>query len=292
MSEQMPLFASSLAGQPRFDDARRQESGPPVSLCVLGSGSAGNCSVVRCGNAVVMIDAGFGPRAITRRLRQAKLEAQHISTLCLTHLHQDHFRLTWISALLRAPMPVFVHRRHVKDLQQLPGGMQMWRAGMVKVFEDEPFEPVAGMTFYPIRLAHDMKGTCGFRIETAGGQVGYATDLGHVPTGLIDHFSGVDLLAIESNYDPQMQRNSGRPIFLQQRIMGKQGHLSNNQAFEAVCAIAQRGSEPQHIVLLHRSQQCNCPTIVRHTFAQEPHLYERVTLTDQQQPTPWLTAKT
>ena len=238
-----------------------------------------------------MIDAGFGPRTITQRLRQAKLGPQHIGALCLTHLDQDHFRPTWVSTLLRAPMPVFVHRWHLKDMQQSPGGVRLWQAGMIKVFEDEPFEPVAGMTFCPIRLAHDTKGTCGFRIETAGGQVGYATDLGHVPAQLIDHFAGVDLLAIESNYDPQMQRRSGRPIFLQRRIMGKQGHLSNDQAFDAVCAICQRHGEPQHIVLLHRSRQCNCPTIVRDTFAREPRLFERVTLAEQRRRTPWLTVK-
>jgi hypothetical protein len=54
---------------------------------------------------------------------------------------------------------------------------------------------------------------------------------------LIDRFCELDLLAIESNYDPKMQVESPRPWFLKQRIMGGRGHLSNEQAFAAVRAV-------------------------------------------------------
>jgi phosphoribosyl 1,2-cyclic phosphodiesterase len=99
----------------------------------------------------------------------------------------------------------------------------------------------------------------------------------------------VDLLAIESNYDPPMQLRSKRPLFLKRRIMGDAGHLSNEQAFEAVRRILDRSPDgsPRHIVLLHRSRQCNCPQTVREVFARDGRIAARLTLSDQRRPTRW-----
>jgi phosphoribosyl 1,2-cyclic phosphodiesterase len=83
-------------------------------------------------------------------------------------------------------------------------------------------------------LAHDDLGSVGFVIEHDGLRLGYATDLGRVPDTLLDHFENLHALAIESNYDRQMQIDSGRPWFSNARIMGGSGHLSNDQALEAV----------------------------------------------------------
>jgi phosphoribosyl 1,2-cyclic phosphodiesterase len=152
-----------------------------------------------------------------------------------------------------------------------------------------------GMEVLPIHLPHDLKGTIGFVVSSSAGRIGYATDLGRVPGELIDHFSdrgGVDLLAIESNYDPVMQYGSSRPAFLKQRIMGGKGHLSNEQAFTAVRQITARsgGGRPGKIVLLHRSSRCNCPTIVQRVFDQDPAIGRRVVLAQQRRRSRWLSA--
>ena len=39
-----------------------------LSMCVLGSGSSGNATVVRTSQGAILIDAGFGPRATAQRL--------------------------------------------------------------------------------------------------------------------------------------------------------------------------------------------------------------------------------
>jgi uncharacterized NAD-dependent epimerase/dehydratase family protein len=58
---------------------------------------------------------------------------------------------------------------------------------------------------------------------------------------------------------------SGRPRFLIQRVLGAQGHLSNDQAAEAVRAIV-RGSDVKslkHLVQLHLSRDCNLPSLAQ-----------------------------
>jgi phosphoribosyl 1,2-cyclic phosphodiesterase len=135
-------------------------------------------------------------------------------------------------------------------------------------------------------------------MEAAGTRVGFATDLGHVPDFLIEKFCGVDFLAIESNCDRDMEVNSPRPWFLKQRIMGGNGHLSNDQAFAAVRAILDRTGEvcgpdhlPRHIVLLHRSRECNCPKLLHRLFTSDPRIAPILTLSHQHEPTPWLTTR-
>ena len=167
---------------------------------------------------------------------------------------------------------------------------------LVIPFKQDAFEPTPGVRATSLRLAHDRTGSHAFHFSAEGTAIGFATDLGNVPPSLTDFFCGVDVLAIESNYDPQMQRTSGRPMFLQQRIMGGGGHLSNAQALAAVKAICDRCTQhgkrpPQRVVLLHRSRQCNCPHLVRQTFEADARIAPGLVVADQFQRTEWISAE-
>jgi ribonuclease BN (tRNA processing enzyme) len=158
------------------------------------------------------------------------------------------------------------------------------------------FHPVPGVAGQTLRLAHDRTGSHAFNFTAAHGSIGYATDLGHVPPALVDHFCGVNLLALECNYDPQLQRTSGRPLFLQNRITGGGGHLSNAQCLAAVKAIFDRCTRhgrglPGKVVLLHRSRQCNCPNLVRELFADDARIASRLVLSEQLTRTGWIPAQ-
>ncbi len=261
---------------------------PALRLCVLGSGSGGNCTVVQLGEDCLLIDAGFGPQTIARRLGQAKSMLGRIRGVCLTHLDQDHFRPHWIRTLLGWRIPLYVFNWHHDDLRKLPDAHDLFTQELVRGFDRQPFSPLPGLTFHPIHLRHDRQGTCGFRAEGPAGSFGYATDLGCVTGALLDHFTGVDLLALESNYDVRMQQQSTRPEFLKRRIMGEAGHLSNDQALQAVREIDRRSGagRPRQIVLLHRSAQCNTPEKVLETFA-DPDLAPRIHLTQQRRRSRW-----
>ena len=164
---------------------------------------------------------------------------------------------------------------------------------LIQPFDGQPIAPLDGLHVQPIRLPHDVAGSHGFVLEHAGCRVGYATDLGSVPAALFELFDDLDLLALESNYDPQMQIASPRPWVLKQRVMGGSGHLSNQQSFAAVRHILNRAEKkghplPSHIVLLHRSRDCNCPEIVRRMFAADPRIAARLILAEQDAPTGWI----
>lgn len=259
-----------------------------LELCVLASGSAGNAAIVRSPRGILLIDAGIGPRSLSERLDGTGVHLPDIRALCLTHLDGDHFSPQWSSTLLRLNILVHCHVDKVAGLAlSFPELVPLIRA-----FDCTPFSPIDGLICDPIHFAHDALGSHGFVIDGSGYRIGYATDLGRVPRHLFDRFRDLDCIALESNYDPQMQADSGRPRFLKRRITGGRGHLSNLQAFNAIRKILDRACRlPDHIVLLHRSQECNCPDLLRTLFSGDYRIAPRLTLAEQQERSPWLGRK-
>lgn len=266
-----------------------------LSLSILASGSAGNCSVLRGQSGTILIDCGIGPRTADQRMKTMGAHAGEIVAICLTHLDRDHFNPNWIRQIVHQGIFVFCHEKRIDDLAALGGGENDF-VSLLRPFNGHPFSPSDGLELHAIRLAHDEMGSHGFVIEGFGGRIGYATDLGRASAELIRRFRGVDVLAIESNYDPQMQLNSDRPAFLKRRIMGGRGHLSNAEALEIVRQILDQAEQqmqplPRHIVLLHRSRQCNCAKLLRALFSTDQRIQPRLVLAEQNCPTPWLPAR-
>ena len=262
-----------------------------IEVCMLASGSGGNCTLLRTPKGVVLIDAGLGPRATASRMNGTGTTLRDVSAICLTHLDCDHISPLWADMIKARGIRVFCHAPRVAELVGICGEISNQIVGF-----NQAFEPLEGLCVQPIELAHDNDGSHGFLIEGFDCRIGYATDLGRVTQELIERFVGLDVLAIESNYDPQMQFDSARPVFLKQRIVGGKGHLSNEQAFEAITQILDRCEKlgarlPAHIVLLHRSRQCNCPKIVRHLFGRDPRIAARLTLAEQFERSQWLRSK-
>ena len=256
-----------------------------LELCILASGSAGNAAIIRSPAGILLIDAGIGSRTLAERLDGTGVCLTDIGALCLTHLDGDHFSPRWSTVLRRLNIPVYCHADKIGALALCSPEL----VSLIRPFNVEAFLPIDGLTCDPIPFAHDRDGSHGFVIDGFGYRIGYATDLGHVPSYFFERFSDLDAIALEANYDPQMQADSSRPYFLKRRITGSHGHLSNPQALAAIRKVLDRARRlPDHIVLLHRSQQCNCPELVRKMFSVDRRIAPRLTLAHQHERSPWL----
>lgn len=248
-----------------------------MRLIVLGSGSAGNATLLYWQGETVLIDAGLSPRRVHRACRD--LDLPRPSRILLTHPDSDHLYRSWSTWTNRGEVRLHLHADHVGHAEAAG-----FHHSAMDTFNDTC--RIGGIDVDVHLTAHDDHGTCAFVIHVGETRIGWATDLGSVPDALLEAFERIDVLAIESNYDRGMQEASDRPFFLKQRIMGGSGHLSNRQALHAACAIADR-APLQQIVLLHLSRQCNCPGLIADLWAAEaPHLVDRLTLTTQHAPTP------
>ena len=245
-----------------------------LDFFVLGSGSSGNCSLIRIGERWVMIDAGFSMKQTKERMRTHAVQINDVSDVLVTHFDRDHFNPAWSRTLQQRGINVHLHEKHIPRAIRagLDGDCLVPFTNQIQLY---------GTNIETIRFAHDALGTVGFIFDTGEIRFGFATDLGHVPQLLLDRFVNLDGVALESNYDPMMQQTSNRPESLKHRIMNGEGHLSNEQSLAAICHIASE-SELQHIVLLHLSRQCNSPHLIRDLYLHNcPDLHENLTITTQ-----------
>jgi phosphoribosyl 1,2-cyclic phosphodiesterase len=238
-----------------------------MEFCVLSSGSGGNASFVRHAGFGLLIELGLSPRRLEAVLAKAGLGWRDINAVVLSHAHGDHWNDAAGAELLERGIPLFCHQRHVDELAVCDSAfLALQEAGLVNLFElDRDWWPCERLRCRSFAIPHDADLTCGFRIEglfpdiRLGLTLGYASDLGTWHEGLVKRLRDVDILALEFNHDETMQRESGRPRFLINRVLGARGHLSNHQAAEFFrrVLLTSRPGRPSHLVQLHLSRQCN-----------------------------------
>ena len=230
-----------------------------LSVAFLGSGSSGNCAVVRSGRTTVLLDAGLSPRETARRLAAAGSSLDDVSALFLTHEHSDHVR--GAPGLAKRGLPVYSTEGTAlgaglpgplfADLRRLPGG------GEVQVGE---------LHVRALSTPHDgAESVCYLFSDGAGRRVGVATDLGHLPAALVEALCGCEVLGLEANHDVEMLRAGPYPSFLKRRILSDVGHLSNDAAAAGLFCLV--GERTRAVAALHVSRQNNTPALARASFA-------------------------
>lgn len=223
-----------------------------IRLSVLASSSKGNVTVLSGGGSYLMIDAGISALRIRRGLSECGLSVRDVSGIFLTHEHMDH--ICGLGVLSRKdPLQLYCSRYLSRDLAAAAP-----RAALHYI-EPGSAVQVGPFSITPFSVSHDALDPLGFLVECDGVCLGYITDTGRIPSEALALLRHADALYLESNYDPDMLRNSRRSQSLIDRIAGAWGHLSNQQACDFVREIAHPGL--QHIILAHLSQECNTPEL-------------------------------
>jgi len=225
-----------------------------LQLCVLGSGSSGNCIYVGSDNTHVLIDAGLSFKETARRLEAIGRSVESIRSICVTHEHEDHQSSLGV---LRRKLGVALYGNAgtVDAIERRAGKACLeWN-----VFTTGVAFTIGGLTLQPFSVPHDSYDPVGFVVASGDSRVGIVTDMG-MPTGLIrEHLRGCRVVVLESNHDEFMLRDAPRPWSLKQRIGGRQGHLSNDQAGQLLVDIAHPGLTTAF--LAHLSSECNRPEL-------------------------------
>lgn len=234
-----------------------------LHFCSLSSSSVhGNCYLVRSdGGTVIMIDAGIRLRRLEALLPTVGIQPSAVTALFITHEHSDH------TAALRLRKPFAV--RHGIPVYAEPVFWRQWDAEQAgELPHDLRREIRAGETvrvgelmIRAVGKPHDTRSSVGFIVSDGVDSLAVLTDLGHVPDEVAQAVGGVNYLVMESNHDVNMERSSGRPWPLVQRVLGPRGHLSNEQSLAALCRIA--GPVTRLVLLAHLSLDCNTPELAQ-----------------------------
>ncbi len=244
-----------------------------VRFSVLGSGSAGNASLLEVGSFRLLIDAGLGPRQVASRLKELDLSWADIHAALLTHVHTDHWREKTLEQFVRFEIRLYLHTEHIGRMRSWsPSFNELESQRLIRLYDPTARNPVVGsngLSVQPFHVSHDSPPTFGFRFEVDSPSsappwsMAYAADLGTWRSDQLRFLADVDLLALEFNHDVELQRRSGRPQLLIDRVLGDAGHLSNDQAGALLEQIAARtaAGRLRNVVPLHLSRQCNRPEL-------------------------------
>lgn len=230
-----------------------------MKVTVLGSGSRGNSVAVSVDGKTLLIDAGFGPRAVSRRAKTAGLDIGSLEGILLTHEHIDHTREA--AQVARAfNCPIYGSEGTLAALGQKLDGAQLQPIETHRAYQIPPFTVTACLT------SHDAAESLAFTVECAdgsGSKLGVAYDLGRVSSAVRYLLRGCHCMIVEANHDETMLRTGPYPAALRRRIAGVDGHLSNRAAGSFLASLVHENLET--VVLAHLSEKNNEPFLAERT---------------------------
>src|SRR5690606_17214896 len=188
---------------------RRQEV---MEFAVLGSGSGGNCSLVRHGRTCLMVDNGFSVAETEKRLARLRTEPESVSAILVTHEHGDHISGVARFAA-RYDIPVWMTPGCYAFAQHkgLPN------AGLLML--SEPLV-IGDLEVLPVAVPHDSREPAQYVFSDGARRFGLLTDLGRITPHVIECYSGLDALMLEANHDSEMLANGPYPHRLKRRVAG------------------------------------------------------------------------
>jgi phosphoribosyl 1,2-cyclic phosphodiesterase len=221
----------------------------------LGSGSAGNAYYLESDGTRILVDAGFGPREMAKRLAEVGRPFDGLQAIVITHEHYDHIRGAG-SISRKLGIPIFLTAGTLRNSNLDPAETN------TVIFENNSSFRIGDLNIHARRTIHDAADSACYVIEAGDGtRVGIASDLGHADEPVVRHLSKCDALYFESNHDVDMLRLGTYPWSLKRRILSRFGHLSNEESMLALKKMI--GPELKTLCLIHLSEKNNHESIVR-----------------------------
>jgi phosphoribosyl 1,2-cyclic phosphodiesterase len=222
-----------------------------MHLASLGSGSKGNCTVVRSGNTNIVIDCGFSLRQFEQRLQVLSLSAADIDAILVTHEHSDHGSgVNRVAQKYQIPIYLTIgsaRNLDIPEFQPISGGQQFELGDIYIQVVTVPHDAAEPVQF----IFTDKENGCRF---------GMLTDSGHVTSHMIESYRDLNGLLLEFNYDQHMLENGPYPFSLKQRVASSHGHLSNTQSIQMLQQI--NSDQLECLIAAHISEKNNSPELV------------------------------
>lgn len=225
-------------------------------FCNFYSGSSGNCSFVETDNTKLLIDCGVSSKKVEEALNSVNVNIEQIDGILISHEHSDHIK-GLASICKKYNIPIYANNSTFTNIKQ-----NISDDKKIKFKSNEKFE-IGDLKIFPFSIPHDAADPCGFNIHYNDKKITIATDIGHIDNTILHNLDESDFLLLESNYELNMLQCSRYPYMLKRRILGPNGHLSNEDAGVAITQLVKSGLK--NIMLGHLSEQNNFPELAYQT---------------------------
>ena len=230
-----------------------------LTVCPLFSGSSGNSIYISCGGVRLLVDAGMSAARIAGELSEIGVDIEEIDAILVTHEHVDHIRGLGVLCR-RYGLPVYANEGTWNGILQKEAGIPL--RCMRTFYTDEDFY-IGGVNIHPFAIPHDAMEPVGYTVSCQGLRCGVATDIGHIRPSWMEAVSGCQALVLEANHNVEMVEKGPYPQRLKKRILGRNGHLCNEDCAKALLELIPHGA--QAVFLSHLSPDNNLPELAYNT---------------------------
>lgn len=221
----------------------------------LLSGSSGNSLYIGAGDTNLLVDAGVSLVRLLPQMQAAGLDPRDLDCILVTHEHSDH--VAGVGVLSRKyNLPICATEGTWAGMERKIGKVAPENIRVIEPWRDFY---MGRLNVMPFSIPHDANEPVGYSFRLGAIKCSIATDVGCIRPGWMDEVAGSDVLLLESNHDVDMLHAGRYPYDLKKRILGKRGHLSNDDCGRAAVELAKRGV--RHIILGHLSHENNHPDL-------------------------------
>jgi phosphoribosyl 1,2-cyclic phosphodiesterase len=227
----------------------------------LGSGSAGNATVINVDQTTLLLDCGFGLKEVVTRLQRLKLEPDQLSGILVTHEHDDHARGVFRLAAKYA-IPVWLtYGTHKMCERYMP---ERTHITTHMIDHHTPFS-IGDIQVSPYPVPHDAREPTQFVFSDGQNKLGVLTDAGSTTPHIEQTLTACEALILECNHDLKMLAEGPYAKPLKERVGGRLGHLDNISAANLLAKLD--NSKLKHLIAAHLSAKNNTPELARNALS-------------------------
>lgn len=227
----------------------------------LGSGSAGNASLIQAGSTTLMLDCGYSVKETISRLDRLQSSVEALSGILITHEHDDHAKGAFKLAA-KHQIPIWLTYGTYQMCQRyMPAKAPL----NIHFIEDYADFSVGDIQVQPYPVPHDAREPAQFIFSDGDKRLGVLTDVGKTTSHIEQVLSACDALMLECNHDLDMLRKGPYARALKDRVSGELGHLDNQSAASILANLD--NSRLKHLVAMHISAKNNTPQLARQALS-------------------------
>ena len=227
-----------------------------MKFCSLYSGSSGNSIFIASDNTRVLIDAGLAGKKIDEALKHIGEEASSIDGIFITHEHIDHIK--GVGVLSRKyDIPIYANDNTWAVMEKNIGKIKEHN---IRIMDRRSSIAIKDLEIRSFNIPHDAIAPVGYTVSSGGKNASVVTDFGVFTEEIRDNIIDSDIILLESNHDINMLRMGPYPYNLKLRVLGENGHLSNEDCGNAIVSLIKSDKKKQ-IMLGHLSGTNNHPDL-------------------------------
>lgn len=230
-----------------------------MNLYPIRSGSTGNAVLVYTDKTKILIDCGVSGKTVEEGIKKIGIDPSELSAILVTHEHNDHIKGIGVM-MRRYKLDVYANKKTWSAMEDSFGKIDERNK---KIIDESGKIKIGDIEAESFKIPHDAVDPVGYNIVSGNRKISVATDIGYLNEELFAALKGSNAVLLEANHDKSMLEMGSYPYYLKQRIKGKEGHLSNDEAGLAAKYLYKMGT--RRIILGHLSKENNYPLLAQQT---------------------------